>query len=84
MQGYFEGQKVSFMKRPNLALLALRFSLLAAAFVLALLKIGALEIRNNRKGGTASLRSRTCVKRNAAFGTRFKGLSLYFPYQKGI
>ena len=38
--------------------------------------------RNNRKGGTASLRSRTCVKRNAVFGARFKGLSLYFLYQK--
>ena len=37
--------------------------------------------RNNRKGGTASLRSRTCVKRNVAFGARFKGLSLYFLYQ---
>ena len=36
--------------------------------------------RNNRKGGTASLRSRTCVKRNAVFGARFKGLSLYFLY----
>ena len=39
--------------------------------------------RNNRKGGTASLRSRTCVKRNAAFGARFKDLSLYFLYQQG-
>ena len=39
--------------------------------------------RNNRKGGTASLRLRTCVKRNAVFGARFKGLSLYFLYQKG-
>ena len=38
--------------------------------------------RNNRKGGTASLHSRTCVKRNVAFGARFKGLSLYFLYQK--
>ena len=41
------------------------------------------QFRNNRKGGTASLRSRTCVKRNAVFGARFKGLSLYFLYQKG-
>ena len=40
--------------------------------------------RNNRKGGTASLRSGTCVKRNVAFGARFKGLSLYFLYQMGI
>ena len=32
--------------------------------------------RNNRKGGIASLRSRKCVKRNAVFGARFKGLSL--------
>ena len=39
--------------------------------------------RNNRKGGTASLRSRTCVKGNAVFGARFKGLSLYFLYQTG-
>ena len=39
--------------------------------------------RNNRKGGTASLRLGTCVKRNAVFGARFKGLSLYFLYQKG-
>ena len=39
--------------------------------------------QNNRKGGTASLRLRTCVKRNAVFGARFKGLSLYFLYQKG-
>ena len=29
------------------------------------------------------MRSRTCVKRNAGFGARFKGLSLYFLYQKG-
>ena len=33
--------------------------------------------------GTASLRSRTGVKRNAAFGAFFKRLSLYFLYQKG-
>ena len=39
--------------------------------------------RNNRNGGTASLRSRTCVKRNAVCGARFKGLSLCFLYQKG-
>ena len=39
--------------------------------------------RNNRKEGTASLRSRMCVKRNAVFGARFEGLSVYFPYQKG-
>ena len=40
--------------------------------------------RNNRKGGTASLRSRTCIKRNAVFSARFKGLSLFFlRYQKG-
>ena len=38
---------------------------------------------NNRKGGAASLRSRTCVKRNAAFGARCKGLSLHFLYQNG-
>ena len=38
--------------------------------------------RNNRKGA-ASLRSRTCVKRNAVFGAHFKGLSLYFLDQKG-
>ena len=30
----------------------------------------------------AYLRSRTCVKHNAVFGARFKGLSLYFLYQK--
>ena len=36
--------------------------------------------RHNRKGGTASLHSHTCVKRNAVFGARFKGLSLYFLY----
>ena len=41
------------------------------------------SLRNNRKGGTASLRSRTCVKRNAVFGARFQGISLYFLYQKG-
>ena len=35
-------------------------------------------------GGTASLRSRTCVKRNAAFGARFKGLSLHFYIKRGI
>ena len=40
-------------------------------------------VEGNRKGGTASLRSRTCVKRNAVFGARFQGLSLYFLYQKG-
>ena len=39
--------------------------------------------RSNPKGGTASLRSRACIKRNAAFGARFEGLSLYFLYQKG-
>ena len=40
--------------------------------------------RNNRKGGTASLRSHTCVKRNGVFGARFKGLSLcFFLYQTG-
>ena len=39
--------------------------------------------RNNRKGGPASLGLRTCVKRNAVCGARFKGLSLYFLYQKG-
>ena len=39
--------------------------------------------RNNRKGGTASLRSRTCIKRNAVFGARFKGLPLYFLLSKG-
>ena len=38
---------------------------------------------NNRKASTASLCSRTCVKRNAVFGARFKGLSLYFLSQKG-
>ena len=38
--------------------------------------------RKNRKGGTASLRSRTCVKPNAVFGARFKGLSLHFLYKK--
>ena len=27
--------------------------------------------------------SRTCVKRNAVFGARVKGLSLYFRYQEG-
>ena len=46
-------------------------------------KIGSKEGSNldlNRKGGPASLRSRTCVKRKAAFGARFKGLSLYFLY----
>ena len=42
-----------------------------------------LASRNNRKRGAASLRSRLCVKRNAVFGARFKGLSLYFLYQKG-
>ena len=41
------------------------------------------KIRNNREGGTASLRSRTCVKRNAVFGARFRGLSLYSLYKKG-
>ena len=44
---------------------------------------GRLFGRNNRKGGTASLRSRTCVKRNVAFGARFEGLSLYFLHQNG-
>ena len=39
--------------------------------------------QNNRKGGTASLRSRTCVKRNAVLGARIKGLSLYLLYQRG-
>ena len=34
------------------------------------------------RGGTASLRSRTCVKRNAVFGARFEGLSLCSLYQK--
>ena len=38
---------------------------------------------HNRKGGTASSRSRMCVKHNAVFGARFKCLSLYFLYQKG-
>ena len=41
-------------------------------------------VRNNRKGGTASLRSGTCVKHNAVFGARFKGLSLYFYIKTGI
>ena len=31
--------------------------------------------QNLRKGGTASLRSRKCVKRNAVFGARFKSES---------
>ena len=35
------------------------------------------------RGGTVSLRSRTCVKRNAVFGACFKVLSLRFLYQKG-
>ena len=38
--------------------------------------------RNNRKGGAASLRARTCVKRSVAFRARFEGLSLYFLYIK--
>ena len=42
-----------------------------------------LIFRNNRIGGTTSLRSRTCVKRSAVFGAHFKSLSLYFLYQKG-
>ena len=42
------------------------------------IRFGFESVRNNRKGGTASLRSCTCVKRNAVFGARFKGLSLYF------
>ena len=46
-------------------------------------RLGHLTFRNHRKGGTASLRSRTCVKRNAVFGARFKGLSLHFLFQKG-
>ena len=36
------------------------------------------------EGGPASLRSRTCVKRNAVFGARFKGLSLHFLNQKRL
>ena len=44
------------------------------------------NVRNSREGGIAggiaSLRSRTCVKRNAVFRARFKGLSLHFLYQK--
>ena len=41
--------------------------------------------RNHRKGGTASLRSRTCVKRNVVFGARCKGLFLCIFYiRKGI
>ena len=36
-----------------------------------------------RKGGTASLRSCTRVKRNAVFGARSKGISLLFVYQNG-
>ena len=39
--------------------------------------------RSNRKAGTASLRSHTCIKRNAVFGARFKGLSQCFLYRKG-
>ena len=39
--------------------------------------------RNDRKRGTASLRSRTCAKRNAVFGARFKSLFLHFLNQKG-
>ena len=38
--------------------------------------------RNNRKGGTASLRSRTCLKRNAVFGARFKGFFFVFSISK--
>ena len=38
--------------------------------------------RSNRKGETVSLRARTCVKRNVVSGARFKGLSLYFLYQR--
>ena len=41
------------------------------------------SLQNNRKGGTASLRSRTCTKRNVAFGARFNVLSLHFLYQNG-
>ena len=38
----------------------------------------------SRKGGYRKLTfARTCFKHNAVFGARFKGLSLYFLYQKG-
>ena len=49
------------------------------------LSVSAALVLNNRKGGTASLLSCTCVKRNAnaVFGARFRGLCLYFLYQKG-
>ena len=38
--------------------------------------VGFFHSRNNRKGGTTSLRSRTCIKRNAVYGARFKVFSL--------
>ena len=42
--------------------------------------------RNHRKRGTASSRSRMCVKRTAVFGALFKGLCLQYIYisKKGI
>ena len=40
--------------------------------------------RSNRKGGTASLRPHMCVKRNAGFGGRFRGLSLYHAGRKSV
>ena len=42
-----------------------------------------LQIPNNRKGGTASLRSRTRVKWNVVFGARFKGLLCIFYIKMG-
>ena len=35
------------------------------------------------KRGVPQAYVRTCVKRNAVFGARFKGISLYFLDQKG-
>ena len=43
-----------------------------------------LKFWNKQKVGTASLRSRTRIKRNAVFGARFKGLLCIFFIKKGI
>ena len=46
--------------------------------------ISELKIRSFcRNRNKLDSRARTCVKRNAGFGARVKGLSLYFLYQKG-
>ena len=64
--------------------MALRISFSSIVKRVGFRRFGVATFRKNGKGGTASLHSRTCAKRNAVFGARFKGLTLYFFIKEGI